>query len=323
MSREILEEINSLCRSAAINACWHQWSALGALVSSISRRQPAAIIDPEALLVLSAAFRKQERRLEDVIIWWASVGSTLVSVQRLRSILSQFPGDVHHGIAIFAHTAHKSGDRRWRSFAPLPTVRPHRQLKGTKQPVLTEPATLLFRLRAGFGVGVKSDLLAFLLGMQGSIATVKRIVEALSYSRMAISTAAQQMAQARLIEETSERPVGYFVHARPWAEVLKLASISESGSRIGEDSGVPAWRFWPLLFSFLSHVSDWVQPQVSGRMSPYVLSSQARDLYYTHKHAFALNGIPVPEAERYKGEGYLEAFRLTLMAVLKWLHDNL
>ena len=62
-------------------------------------------------------------------------------------------------------------------------------MKGTKSLSLIEPASLLVRLRAGFGIGVKSDILALLLGMGGSMTTAKRMVDALNYSRMAIHTA--------------------------------------------------------------------------------------------------------------------------------------
>lgn len=323
MSREMLEEIDNLCRSAAINACWRQWSGLGAPVSATSRERLTAIVDPEALLLLSAAVQEQERRLEDVIAWWGTVGSSLVSVQRLSSLLSRFPRDLHSGISQFAHTAYQHGDRRWRRFATLQEGKSPRRLKGAEQPALSEPAALLLRLRAGFGVGVKSDLLAVLLGMHGSTATVKQMVEALGYSKMAITVAAQEIAQAGLIKETPGRPVGYYVHLQPWAQLLKLNSFSELGSPIGKDTGVITWRFWLPLFPFLSSVSLWIQQQVSDGLSTYVLSSQARDLYYAHENAFSLNQIPVPEPQRYKGETYLEAFRLTLRQVSKWLDENL
>ncbi len=156
-----------------------------------------------------------------------------------------------------------------------------------------------------------------------AIATVKRMVDALGYSRMAIHKAAQEMARARLVEKTADRPVGYFVHAKPWSEVLRLDPFSESKSAITKECGVPPWCFWPQLFAFLSDVCCGAQLQASGQRSAYLLSSQARDLYYNHKLAFVLNGIPAPEAEAYKGEQYLEAFHTTLTVTSDWLDQNL
>lgn len=321
MFSEILEEIDNLARQAAISACWRQWSALGALVSSISPRQLTGMIDPEALLLLSAAYRQQERRLNDVISWWGSVGSTLLSVQRLRSFSSRFPEDRHSGITVFAQTAYDHGDRRWRKFGVGPQEKQARRLKGTRHPALGEPPAVLLRLRAGLGVGVKSDLLAVLLGMRGSAVTVRRMVDALGYSKMAITVAAREMAQARLIHKTPGRPTGYFIELEPWTRLLKLDS-SEASS-VNKRSALPTWRFWPPLFAFLSRASHWVRTRVADRPSTYVLSSEARDLVYAHEQAFALNSISLPQPDRYKGEEYLEGFRLTLRSLSKWLDENL
>lgn len=333
MSKPILREIDNLCRSAAINACWHQWSALGASVSSRSKRRLAAIIDPEALLLLTAAFQEEERRLTDVLSWWATVGSNLVNTQRSRSFLAQFPRDLQPRIAAFAQTAYESGDKRWQRLAsvrgnkktPSPSAQREKQtrrVKGPSEPSLEEPAVVLLRIRAGFGVSVKSDILAVLLGLHGSIVTVRRIAQALGYSKMAITVAAQAMAKSKLIEKTADRPAGYFVHLEPWAKVLKLDSFLEE-LPVGKPSLVPTWRFWPQLFEFLIRVSDWSRQQLAGELSTYVLSSQARDLYYSCEDAFFLNRIPVPEPAQYKGETYLEAFRLTLKQVSTWLDENL
>jgi hypothetical protein len=279
------------------------------------------MIDPEALLLLTAAYRERERRLNDVMSWWASVGSSLLSVQRLRSLSSRFPEDHQSGISAFARTAHDQGDRRWRKFAVDRAAKPGGRLKGTPHPALSEPAAVLLRLRAGFGVGVKSDLLAVLLGMGRSTVTVRRLVEALGYSKAAITVAAREMAQARLIHETPGRPTGYFIEKEPWTRLLNLDS-SEATS-VKTSSAVPGWRFWPQLFAFLSHASRWAGTHLRKRLTTYVLSSQARDLYYLHQQAFTLNGISLPQPERYRGAEYLEGFHLTLKNLSQWLSENL
>src|SRR2546425_11626927 len=101
------------------------------------------------------------------------------------------------------------------------------------------------------------------------------------------------MAQARLLEDTSERPVGYFEPSQYWAKILRLIPRTDPESAFPENSLLPTWRFWFQLFAFLTHVSYWSHRQVSERLDAYVLSSQARDLHYAHQQAFALNGIPV------------------------------
>jgi hypothetical protein len=78
---ERIDEIASVARAAAADAVWRQWGALGAPVAG-ANSAPRSVIDPEALLLLSASIRSSERRLDDVLGWWAAAGSTLLSVQR-------------------------------------------------------------------------------------------------------------------------------------------------------------------------------------------------------------------------------------------------
>ncbi|HKP75197.1 MAG TPA: hypothetical protein VJT67_06605, partial [Longimicrobiaceae bacterium] len=66
-------EIASAARTAAIDAAWTQWAALGAPVAS-SATTARSVVDPEALLLLAGAMRPLERRLDDVLAWWAATG---------------------------------------------------------------------------------------------------------------------------------------------------------------------------------------------------------------------------------------------------------
>lgn len=311
-----------MCRSSAIDVCWRQWRALGALVSPISKRSPRSIIDPEALVLLSVTVREQERRLSDVIQWWATVGSSFVSVQRLQSMRAKLSRDLTSDVSVFAHLAYQHGDRRWKRFAGESPVALASRLKGSSKPALIAPAALLLRLRAAFGVNVKSDLLTLLLGATGSVMVVKRMAEALNYSVMAISAAAREMADAGILIQTSERPVGYFVDSPYWEKLLNLSPRSESVSSNAEHTRLPVWRFWWHLFAFLIDVLDWSDRRGPNKSDTYVLSSQARDLYYAHENAFALNGIPVPNPSSYKGEEYLDVFLLTLRSVSNWMDRN-
>jgi len=318
VSKEILREIDNLCRSTALNTCWRQWSAVGAPVSSLNSGAATAIVDPEALLLLSSAFRNQERRLDDVLSWWCRAGSKLVSVQRTRSLLRLFPEDLQLSVSSFARAAYERGDRRWKTLETTADSLSARELKGAKEPSLLEPAALILRLRSGLGLSMKSDLLAMLIGMRGSSATIRQMTEALGYSKMALSVATREMTRSGLLKETPSRPAGYFVHSALWEKLLGFESVYASG----EPKNGPAWHCWFQLFAFLSHVSLWVRTQPGNLPSRYVLSSQVRDLYYRHEKAFALNSMSVPNPEQHRGATYLEAFRLTLEHVSDWTQDN-
>ena len=145
----------------AVSACWRQWRTLTR--AAAGDEATASILDPEALVLLSLTVRHRERRLQDLLHWWAKTGSTLLSVQRMRSLLAAFPESVRGDLAWFASACRTSGDRRWqaltRRYADRVADVVARPGKGPDTLELLAPSTLLLRLRAGFGVGAKADML--------------------------------------------------------------------------------------------------------------------------------------------------------------------
>jgi hypothetical protein len=97
----------------------------------------------------------------------------------------------------------------------------------------------MLRLRVGLGVSVKTDLLAFLLGLGGMSAGVKPIAEALGYTARAVHRAVDDMAAANLIDTAGEKPTAYRVDPKPWAELLGTSGRPPSGGTGRRCS--PAW----------------------------------------------------------------------------------
>ncbi len=318
MCAKTSDEIGRVACRAALDVCWSQWQTLGALAVSADDSGAKSIIDPEALLLASSGMSKYERRLNDFIAWWAEAGSIFMSVQRLSTLAAEFPASVQEGIGWFALVAVNGGDRRWKKHAAGQPI-PQRGFKGSGEPQLRSVAAEMLRLRAGFGVGVKADVLTFLLGIGGTPATVKEVVRATAYTDRSVRTAAGEMALAGMIHRLPERPARYRVEPESW---LRLLFSTETGdqpasARRADDS--PHWRYWAQLLAFLLAVVEWQSFPRGDQVTDYVLSSQARDLYYHHEMAFVLNSISVPNPEHYVGEEYLEGLSLTLTLVSEWL----
>lgn len=291
-------------------AAWRQWRALGATASSA--KPAAAIIDPEALVLLSLTLAEEERRFWDLLSWWARVGSPLLSVQRIKNLAGAYPEAVRLKLGQFAHLAHsEGGDFRWKALAQSQHPRTIRLEKSLgKGPTLTEPSALLFRLRGGLSVGIKADVLGFLLGMQGTWATARDITEATSYTSPAVRRALEDMAAARFLEVTRQTPAKYRVDPRGWMELLGIRGAP------------PAWRDWQPAFAFIAHLSEWAEGDAGLKASPYIISSRARDLFERHQSAFRRNRIAVPDPQDYPGEKYLGAFEETLRALGEWMQEN-
>ena len=322
MSSVASKETGRLANKAAVSACWTQWVCMGSLASPEGSRRARSIIDPEALILLSLYARDEERRLLDMVAWWAQVGSHLTSLQRLRSVAKRFPGDTGEaGLGLFASFATEAGDRRWAKHADSSLRTAHRPGKGSDEPILTDASALWPRLRAAFGVGAKADTLVFLLGLRGALANAKDISYATGYSSVTSRSAAGDMALARLIRETGGRPVAYIAPPRPWAELLDFYPSSQGREA---ERGAPAWRFWSEVFAFLVGAVEWSRfARAAGQKSPHVVASRARDVLDRHRLSFDLNGIPTPPADAFLGLEAPRGLHETVRVVADWIDDRL
>jgi hypothetical protein len=304
-----------------VDVAWAQWSSLTSAAAPVAQKRAWAIVDPEALVLLSLAFRERERRLNDLTVGWARTGSSLLSVKRMNSLAGTYPDRVRQPLREFAWVAAEAGDKRWRVHgSPSAAEGPPVRAKDLGPLRLMEGPTLLLKLRAGFGVGSKADLLTFLLGLHNAAASPKVIAVATEYSERAIRTAAEEMALGGLIEEVQGQPVAYRAEYRAWASVLKLYQLK------APDEGrpdVPPWRFWSVVFAFLVDVDAWARQANQEGWSAYLASSRARDLM--EQHAKKLRRVPValPAPQRTRGAAYLDEFEELTDRIREWIVESL
>src|SRR5205085_9247560 len=131
-----------------------------------SKRRAAAIIDPEALVLLSLTLMDTEKRLWDLIAGWIERASRLLSLQRTKNLLKTFPPSTLSRVRQLAMLAVEVGkDMRWKNLVGRGLDHaPRTGKRGRVIAELIEPPALTLRLRLGFGVGVKPDMLSFMLG---------------------------------------------------------------------------------------------------------------------------------------------------------------
>ncbi len=170
---------------------------------------------------------------------------------------------------------------------------------------------------AAFGVGVKSDVLTFLIGIDGTLATVSAISRAVGYTETAVRDAVKGMALARLIHETADRPAAYATAHQPWVELLELRAPWHAGTQPG-----PPWRMWAALNGFLSRARDLATEGIEGRRSDHVLASRARDTFEDSAYAFSFHQIEVPPPKAYSGREFITGFERTVEATTSWIREN-
>lgn len=299
-------------RSALLRAVWAQWRALGSPASG--GPEATTIVDPEALILASAGLVEHERRLWDLVHWWAARASDLLSVQRMKNLAPTFPPPFEEGVTEFAFLAFEEGhDARWKSVERKEPIQQSRveKVEGSGSPRLLSAPALLVRLRRGLGVGVKPDVLGVLIGMRGASGSVAELAMATSYSKRAVRRAADEMAEARLLRISSTTPTRYSADVESWLAVLDLPEPA------------PAWVYWQRLFAFSFHALSLLEEEGKEETTgEYVLSTRVRDLVEEYRDGLRRNNIDAPDPERYRGEEYLDAFVAWLDRFIAWLDEH-
>jgi hypothetical protein len=263
--------------------------------SGVGRGQVHGLVDPEALVLISLVLLNHERRLADLLHDWTVRNSDLLSVQRLKNLAAEYPDVVHAELAgrlaWFARVALTAGkDLRWRSLAndavgvsgadELPSIRAGVKTRAVRARI-TEPSALLLRLRLGFGVGVKADLLGYLLGRAEEWVTVRDIVGATVYTSAAVRRAAEDLAAAQFVQALDGQPAMYRAERVRWMDLLQL------------EEGPPRWRSWQQRFTFVAALLAWVDTANDRPLSRYAFGAKGRELLEQYRPAFERDLIAV------------------------------
>lgn len=284
MSQPLFAVANRLAEAGSAVA-WQQWGAIGATTNT-DRPHHQAAIDPEALLLFSLALLEQERRLADVVASWVATNSGLLSVQRVRNLSASFPSTVRDRLSGVAREAIDHGkDKRWASLVSRShhlELDPRRGKLRSRTPQFANTAELMLQLRQGIGVGVKADVLAFLLTSDWNgraWASISTIASALGYTVAAVRRNADDLAAARLIQRPEsvdpEAPSSrtYQAARDTWAATLHL-NIIQAG-----------WRYWWDRFAYVANVLERSQELERNKASEFAIGVACRELVEKHRQA--------------------------------------
>ena len=265
---------------ATLDALWRQWRAIGAAAAG---RAVNTQVDPEVLCLASLALEAHEPRLWTVMADWLRHGAPLLSVQRFKNVASQFPDGraslERPALAVMEGTR----DIRWRSLLKGGVRRGKAPSLPTKQrsagPTLDAPPALLLRLRAAFTVGVKADLLAFLLG-QPSRATVATAAAALGYAKPTVFRALQDLLEAGFAQ-AADLPAAreYWLQGTAWFGLL------------GGPGAIARWGFWREILSYICTVVRWDEDLRRRPVSEYARGTSLHELAKRHEADLARAGV--------------------------------
>jgi hypothetical protein len=188
-------------REAALGRLAAQWTGLGGQLDAPAE---TAVVDLEALLGATARLAPKEPRIAEVALAWSIRHGSAINGARLRKVAAEL--GVAAELATLAAAVRNAGGPPW------PTPRPGEDEGGARpwdaidpRPGLVvvrdlaAPARLVWRLRAGFGVNGRADILAVLLSASAPL-SIADLAARTRFGKRAVAGAVADMALAGLLE---------------------------------------------------------------------------------------------------------------------------
>lgn len=185
-------------RDAALGRLAAQWTALGGQLDAPAE---TAVVDLEALLAATAWLGPADPRIAEVALAWGTRHGTAVNGVRLRTVAAELGTAAE--TAGFSAAVRRAGGPPW----PLASVSGAAWALGDIEPRLglivvhdlATPARLVWRLRAGFGVNARADVLAALLVAPVPL-SVADLAARTRFGKRTVAGAVADMALAGLAE---------------------------------------------------------------------------------------------------------------------------
>jgi hypothetical protein len=320
-----------------LDLLWRQWSALG--VAGSSPAAESAVVDPEALLLLTLTVARYDPRLFDEVIDWLEVNGSSLNAQRLQNLMKEFDFQAKAQVGAVAERLGKksSAALKWRKLAagdrssngevlfrqkngllfPVPveqdgTFARHGLLRApvkTRRLSQVFPAhgvpTLLLRLRALIGISLRCEILCLLASVDEIHPA--RMARLLGYAARSVQNALVEMERSGLVQ----------VRTRGREKVYSLVP-----GRLGEFLGVEEkplpWVNSAALFRALEVLWLGIDDPRQQNRDSLLLSSELRRTARIMVPLLgdAGQGQPLRDDSLYKGERYVDVFMSDTLALL-------
>lgn len=186
---------------AALGRLAAQWAALGGQLDAPAQ---AEVVDLEALLVATARLAPGEPRIAEVALAWSVRHGSAINGARLRRVAVEL--GVSAEVTAFVLAVRNAGGPPWPmpqagedagGASPWDAIDPRPGLVVVRD--LAAPARLVWRLRAGFGVNARADILAVLLAAPTPL-SIADLAARVRFGKRAVAGAVADMALAGLLD---------------------------------------------------------------------------------------------------------------------------
>lgn len=317
---------------------WSHWRSLG--VFAESKPHTSTLIDPEALICSTMFFGRRSARIFDESMDWIALNSKLISLDRLKTIAAMHCPETRAALgAVLDYmwnneglTKFKNKSERWigdargekepffksETYSGKERVErydnvfydwgfqrmPVKLRRRSRAPDLSNPANLRLKLKKIFGIGAKSEVVAYLL-LRGE-GNSNEIADAVSQNQRAVYSALNELVDADIVSRIdSGRKSIYSTRIDRWRDFLGMDDY-------------PRYMQWAYIFSGLEQLFADYEKNPDLYKTAYLSSSRFRDITPALSRRLYVGGVktPPPKITEYPGEEYYEPFLAFLNDVM-------
>jgi hypothetical protein len=278
--------------------CWGAWTELG--VSGWSRTHRSWVVDPEPLLVLTAAMGDRDPRLRDEALDWCLSGHRYVSRVRLRSVVrlsrDLWPAGADRW-GEFAATVNAAAGTAWpAATSPLDGFRATGR---SRLPALTEPSLAALRMKGIFGLATRTEVLRHLLVHDPRRASAAELSSATGYTKRIVAEECDGLVRAGVLSVTTSGNRFYY----------DLARREDISAFVGRFAALtPDWTALARLSLAVTELD-----RLAATTPPRVLTVEAGRVLHAIGDDLRTLGLPGPGEP---GPGFGEAARAWALDVM-------
>ncbi|MFH0909461.1 MAG: hypothetical protein V1929_11935 [bacterium] len=305
-----LNEFRTQLNKRLVHFLWRQWAQLGLASASVETRDEW-VIDPEALLLLSAHFGRFDARLFDEIMDWLVKNAAFMNMPRLKSLMKRFGFKEGAVVAAMTDVVTRHNSRLTWRLPVLSRVEADRNLflflDGNPLPDFWDPDEIflrhgyrrgrvelrglssrfnavmpecsLLRLRSLFGVTARAEIVLYLLTHEDGHPS--GIARETGYSQKNVQDTLVDMTASSVIhgKQLMTREKYYFMLATDRAPFLPITDKP------------PRWITWPPLFLGLQRLAEELSELAVKSVSDRLLASELRRIAEEVRPLFEASGF--------------------------------
>lgn len=271
-----------------LELAWSLWAEFG-VPGWEQRRHRDTAIDPESLIVFTAAISEVDSRLRDEAMGWCIAFDRLISTVRLKNVVKQQSDDDMKLFYRFAAALNDSAELDWPAGGHRSTASAQPRTREWSRDFSKTASSVALRLRAIFGVSARAEALGVFLAYPDAALSAPEMAPMILYIRRNVALALEALQIGGLIDSLLERNSLRYMLSRRAAFVELAAPVPTK---------FPAWSELLRLLLDMRHTLS------TPKKSSLLRSMQARDFIEAHAYVIARTSLPIPPSIGPDSEGF-------------------